>query len=561
MTRPDKILISISDIERICDEYIKKNVLDKWFTFFLGIILPLWFSVFTLLNSGWTIFNTAYVIISALLTIITFFLGAKKVINRKKVSIVQKIKKQAEEESECTALFIIAQVLENKGKKTIQVLVQKKETWNCDFLPYCDIDKDKSLDEQKENFCSCLAGKINIGRQHIDIFHLQGMGCYSIKVAIPEHTEKMFRHEFYIVKFDGDLKDELPKSYSWRDVDSLAEDVNTIRINGDVVDSLVRIKSRIIDSFDLYTVSKDPIKIIWNITNKCSFDCKICATASKRTELSEMEKAKVLLSILTVKDSIKELNFAGGDPLASDDAIKTIQYASTVIDRNKISVTTTGSGVQRAISSGKRLAGYNIILSLDMENSLQGCLRNEDTYNSGNVYVSKKYRLDIPKLRINIPIISVGSETEQNEIIDRINDIKPDEVTLIRLMPVGRQTKENYPDNYNPEQFIKNIKEKINSEIKLHVHCALRCLNTFEVNPCTMLDRKIGIDCSGNVFACCWAGYLNCEIEQNPFYLGNLLEQDLKEILEGNKAFSLSEKYKNCRNKCSIFQYVDEKTI
>lgn len=561
MTSPDKILIAIRDIEHICDEYIRKDALDKWFILFLGIIIPLWFSVFTLFNSVWTIFNTGYVCVSVLLTIITLFLGIKKALNSKKLSIAEKIKKQAEEESEYTAVFIIAQVLENEGKKTIQVLVQKKVTWNCDFLPYCDIDKNESLDAQNENLCKCLAAKINIGRQHIDIFHLQGMGCYSIKVAIPEHTEKMFRHEFYIVKFDGDFKDELPKNYSWRDVDSLVEDVNTIRINGDVVDNLVRVKSRIIDSFDQSTVSRDPIKIIWNITNKCSFNCKICATASNRMELSEMEKAKALLAILTVKDAIGELNFAGGDPLASKEAIRIIQYTSKLIDKDKISITTTGNGVEGALKSREKLAGYNIILSLDMENPLQGCRRGENKYNDANIYVSKRYRMEVPKLKINIPIIGIGSQTEQDQIIDKINDIKPDEVTLIRLMPVGRQTKENYPDSYNPEEFIKRIEEKIDSEIKLHVHCELRCLNTDEENQCTMLDRKIGIDCSGNVFACCWAGYLNCEIEQNPFYLGNLLEHDLKEILEGSKAFSISEKYKNCRNKCGIFQYVDGETL
>ena len=52
-----------------------------------------------------------------------------------------------------------------------------------------------------------------------------------------------------------------------------------------------------------------------------------------------------------------------------------------------------------------------------------------------------------------------------------------------------------------------------------------------------MLERKIGIDCNGNVFACTWGAYLHVsdkqDIANNPFYLGNLVSTNLRSILEG----------------------------
>ncbi len=553
MEKLKKILISTEDIDRICKEYIERDVISKRLIFFLGIVIPMWINVVLNLKSGVTIFDVVYLIITIFLTCVTAQLIRKNQKNNKELPMAEKIKKQAEDDAQYTALFIIAQVNENRGKQSIKVLVKRKETWNCDFLPYCDIDKKKSLDEQKDNLCNCLAGKLNIVNQYIDIFHLTDGGCYSIKIAVPEHTEKMFRHEFYAVKIDGELQNELPESYFFRDIDSLAKDANTIRVNGDVVDNLLKLKSRIIDSFGPWTESKNSIKITWNITSKCFYNCRICATASNRKELSDQEKAKALLSIITVKDSIKELNFAGGDPLASDSAMEIIQYASKIIDRNKISVTTTGEGVNRLFNSGRKIGGYKVVLSLDVENSLQDCCRNEKNYNSMNTYVINSYRSRLSKLRINVPIIGTGSEKEQNEIIDKINTIRPDEVTLIRLMPVGRQTMENYPTDYNPIPFIQTLKKRINSDISVHVHCALRCLEQSDEDKCTMLNKKIGIDCGGNVFACCWAGYLNYPPDKNPFYMGNLLEQDLKQIIAGKRAYDISEKYKNCRNNCNLF--------
>lgn len=120
-------------------------------------------------------------------------------------------------------------------------------------------------------------------------------------------------------------------------------------------------------------------------------------------------------------------------------------------------------------------------------------------------------------------------------------------------MPVGRQKGNKYPTNYNPQEFVRIFRKLLNPNIKLHIHCSLRCLCSDEKEQCTMLTRKVGIDCEGNVFACCWAGYLDCTLNDNPFYLGNLLNDDLKEILRSNKALEILEQ--SDRNQCSVFNY------
>ena len=61
---------------------------------------------------------------------------------------------------------------------------------------------------------------------------------------------------------------------------------------------------------------------------------------------------------------------------------------------------------------------------------------------------------------------------------------------------------------------------------------------------CGRLKFKLGIDCAGNVFACAWAGYLSGfeNVISNPFYIGNLLEMDLKNML--SEAINQNQNFK-----------------
>ena len=108
MKEPKKMLISNSDIDNICNDYLHRNNINSWFVFCLGIIIPLWFTFITLLNGEWEIFNAVYLTILIIMTFITIILGVINIINHKKRSIKDLIKNQAELESDYTALFIIS---------------------------------------------------------------------------------------------------------------------------------------------------------------------------------------------------------------------------------------------------------------------------------------------------------------------------------------------------------------------------------------------------------------------------------------------------------------------
>ncbi len=558
---PSKILIEPSKIDDICSKHFKDDLLDKFFWALLGIIVPSILTIIDSIGDNWGHFETIYATITVALTIVAIIILIYKIINRKNVRINEQIFEHADKETEYSALFVISRIITNaKGKKSIQILVQKKDTWNCDFLPYVDIDKHLTLDDQENNLKKQLACKLNINDLHMKINHIEDGGCYSIKLSVPDHTEKIFRYEFYNVSLESYMKPLLVNSGRWIEIEDFYSDAHIMRINGDVIDNLNRLKSKIYDSFYESDANKNSIKIVWNITNKCSFNCNICATCSNTvSELDSSQKHQALLSILTIKDYIRELNFAGGDPLADETDRKIIRTAMTVFEKNKISTSTTGKSINKLNDNDKLELLTNCVVTVDLSKPERNDIRKTNDYNQTNIRYIKQNRNHISYLRINVPILNTDvSDADIDKIVQKIKELTPDDVSLIKLMPVGKQTYDQYPANYEAMKIVKKIREKIDN-VNIHLHCALRCEEQNSQGQCNMLTNKLGVDCEGNVYACCWAGYLGCKKEDNPFYLGNLLEKDLKDIIHDTAALNLSEL--DNRSDCKIFKFRKENVI
>lgn len=301
-------------------------------------------------------------------------------------------------------------------------------------------------------------------------------------------------------------------------------------------------------------------KIIWNITRKCGFHCSICATQSdERRELSYNEKRQILLKICSLKSEIVELDFAGGDPLFDKDSRDIIEEAIDELGKDTISVTTTGIGINQ-ISMEERIRFlYKCELSLDNIGNCDADIRKEDLYSKKNleaIYENKRY---INNLTINIPIFNTKIPVDNlHDLVCTINGIAVENlsVNILRYMPVGKAELCDYPKPYAPERYVDYIQKNLKKDIKVQVHCAMRGITGVN-NNCNMLTKKIGIDCEGNVFMCAWAGYLQVNKERNPFFLGNILEHDLCEMLNNERMIEVQSKLKDNEKSCCIFSYLN----
>lgn len=308
------------------------------------------------------------------------------------------------------------------------------------------------------------------------------------------------------------------------------------------------------------------IKVIWNITNQCGFNCDICATHSDREELNLSQKKNALQSILSLDVAqIRELDFSGGDPLYQAESTQIIREGIALLGRDKVCVTTTGLGLASACARGENLQEllYHCELTIDSIENLPDRVRNVEIYTAKNRAEAVHCLDKISNLHINVPILNPDmAETDIAALVRSISNIgaKHIDVALLQLMNVGKMNPQIYPVCYSPDKFVSTfVKYAEGTSIqKVHIQCALR--GKLYGEDCNMLRQKVGIDCAGNVFACAWSGYVkgfqHDRITENPFYIGNLLEKPLKDILISEQAQFLYQKIKEhptCQ--CRVFYY------
>lgn len=255
------------------------------------------------------------------------------------------------------------------------------------------------------------------------------------------------------------------------------------------------------------------------------------------------------------------MDFAGGDPMFKSENRTVIMQAINALDEDQVSVTTTGRGIQAADKPSedgisKLLRKCEITIDASHENLAQTAQksafsRESPEYCTHNYAQIQNAAENLQHLVINIPLLDDDlRDDEIDNLMSKLQSLKLDysdiviEAQIIRLMPVGAfsdhyTSMEDYR-KYSPIDTAKKISKRIELlGISCRYHCSLRILPGIGIceKRCHMLDRKIGIDCAGNVFACTWGAYLrlpnNCDITQNPFYLGNLVSSTLKDILSG----------------------------
>ena len=452
------------------------------------------------------------------------------------------------------------------------------------FLPHCTMNECGTMFEQNENIIQCLYSDFKI--QERDILEIKAVDeqvHYSIK---PIHNNlQMNAFVFYDVLIKIQSKEKLIQNNNkrwWHTIAAMKKKPEAMSTNKDVINLLEELPA----PKDSFVNVLGNIKIIWNITSKCHYNCSICATHDE--ELDAKDKLNVLNSICTAKKLIKNIDFAGGDPLHFDESVTIIQAAITQLGDDKISITTTGEGVAESVKNKFSNIVKHCEITIDAAHSNldsqytandQTISRDENEYCSTNINQINLLLEHTDSLTINVPIINDDlSEDEINILIKKIVNIRDHnpnvdiDVTLLRLMPVGRlahwMDKDKYKQ-YNPISVANKIKKELEkNSIVCKLHCSLRILPIFGKDECcTMLENKLGVDCAGNVFSCAWGGYVPCTepITKNPFYLGNLTRVSLIDILEGR---SKTNQYRNImaeinakskRKYCSVVSYYNHK--
>jgi MoaA/NifB/PqqE/SkfB family radical SAM enzyme len=407
---------------------------------------------------------------------------------------------------------------------------------------------------------------------------------YSTKFARNSNYKlEQTKYEFYHVHFKPENKieicDRIEKSdkYQWELLSRLRSNDEGRNQNRDVLSTIqeLLINEDTYDEMHNNSFPEDTrIKIIWNIadTEKCGQGCSICATHSQRKNLTADQKSTVLTQILAYADHISEIDFSGGDPLLLKEDRDLILRAINNMGSDKVFVTTTQKGIKKAKDQKESILKkllYNSEVTLDL-GVLEDGSRKEYNYSNKKLFNNMINHLNeyATNIYVNVPIVNVEvSDKEIKEVVNTIQMLKkkPKRVNLLRLMKVGK-CDFDLPDTEDKAEAYKksltNVIETFEKYAKdvfpVHLHCALRGIKEEEF-VCDMRERKIGIDCAGNVFICAWGGYIDKGTkngEDNPFYIGNALNNTLEEILNASHEKDILPMDRRMGCACCIYSYL-----
>ncbi len=299
---------------------------------------------------------------------------------------------------------------------------------------------------------------------------------------------------------------------------------------------------------------KNCVRVVWNLTNVCPYNCPFCvASANKRIE-DNIDKFAILDSILSVDNKLLTIDFSGGDPLAIKEGVEVIRKASKILGRDKISISSTGLSLSKLsdIDLKSLASGYDI--TYDFPKKYKSLDIRDERYNEYNYEQAmriKKLGLDVD---IYIPIRNIEDNYYKQLAYDII-ELNPKSVKLLKLMPLGQNVKDEKIDTINKSQYLINQLKSLKYSGKIKINCAMQ-EDYKEKNNCNMLsERKVGLDHYGNLYTCIWAADILEDKNNSPFYLGNLFEKSLNDILESTTISEYISKLENNRNKCYVLEH------
>jgi len=276
----------------------------------------------------------------------------------------------------------------------------------------------------------------------------------------------------------------------------------------------------------------DRVRVVWNITNACFYNCPHCAAGANCHLEHGIDKHAILQSLCSMERPLC-IDFSGGDPLYMADDVKVIEMASAKLGVANVSISTTGRSIAARSDSelGKLAGSYS--LTYDYPMKLGDPFRCNNGYNSFNYAQALRLRRLGISYDIMLPVRSLGTLALTQLACD-LAELRPGSIGLLQLMPIGS----NSPTLSGDIPSIQDIEvtrkdaSKLVRELRRHGYDGKIICNCVIRRYCSaMTGLKIGLDQFGDVYGCLWAANLDVPKERNPFYFGNVLEEPFVDIV------------------------------
>lgn len=308
------------------------------------------------------------------------------------------------------------------------------------------------------------------------------------------------------------------------------------------------------------------LSIIYDVTAVCPWNCPICCMAAtigkscRNGELTKEEKLDIPRQIRELQENGYDvrMDLSGGEIFNDQDAIsdhkELLLALSETIGKEKLGVSCSGINIDKNLAEFLGRTVHDVEMTMDVVPYRKYHLR-PDNY---SVAAAKAVAL-LKEASCEVGLQTVAS-TYNSSYDDAlsvyawtcVNNV--DNWSILRFFPSGRGAE--YPEaamtDAQCEEYVHMVQDMANSlpvsrKPKIDFHYLMPGHEKY-TSVCRCVRHSIGILPNGDVVACFWALDNNTGVVDPKFLLGNVKENSLLEILNGEKARYWSE----CEHCCEL---------
>ena len=296
------------------------------------------------------------------------------------------------------------------------------------------------------------------------------------------------------------------------------------------------------------------IRVVWNLTNSCPFNCPMCVASANTRREKNIDKGKILQSLLSVPKEKLTIDFSGGDPLFLPENIEIVKKASSILGKDNISISSTGLSIAKLSDEDLISLSSSYDMTYDFpKKNVQYDIRDK-RYNPINFEQCKRLIKLGLSVDIFVPIRDI-SFTYYDELAKDLCEINPESINLLKCMPLNERFDTQNIDSVKFADYLTATLRKYGYSKKIGINCALQEDYKCEKNCNMLTEKKIGLDQFGDLYTCIWASDILTDKTNNPFYLGNVLDNTLLEILNSEKTKAFKNNLDDNRNICHVLNY------
>ena len=391
--------------------------------------------------------------------------------------------------------------------------------------------------------------------------------------------ELTYKIDEYMLDILKKIKDELDKKVTINDLFNIVKPDDKQRFINDIavliklgvieIDNKNEIISFNIINFNEITIDKNgliksgysrPEVVYWIFTNLCNLHCGHCCWENHYNQDDELNEEEVINIIDQVADlNVSKISFSGGEPTTKyNKLLKAIQHSK---DRGITSICIATNAllfneerIEELINAGLT----EIQISLDGKDAkthdkIRGIGNFDKTVKIAK-YISKNYGKETLSIGLTVTNNNLDSIEDLIDFADK--ELQAGQIKVVRYTPVVEGTKQyDIVDNKKRLELCKMLVNKREELAKHNTYLKFNRLMSFIGG----IRKKASEYCAaGRLRLCILPNGTVCPcpiLSSHDIELGNLREEKLAEIWNGEKIKKFRELSKRKDDKCSKCEY------